>query len=156
MGRQFRGSTGLLLILSIVAISCAPSTRNTTVTPAEVSQPGLVANSSATLEVDLSGIYISKISSGQVIPPFLFNSKKKFNIELKQKDNVVTGKFLSGLNWPIDGVLNGNQIEFSWYGTGCSYGTGKWLVSVDGSYLEGTWYCKGYTIGGDWQAWKQD
>jgi hypothetical protein len=90
----------------------------------------------ATAEYDLTGTYTSNVRRRGSSDLYCFGQRREFQIELKQENNIIKGKFLSGLSGGIKGTLVGNKVKFIWYKATCS-DSGEWTVSSDGSSLEG-------------------
>jgi hypothetical protein len=103
-------------------------------------------------EFDLTGIYRSKVHQFTSANYFCFNQRRVFQIDLKQENYIIRGKFLSGISGEIEGVLLGNKVRFHWYTARCSSLTeGEWTVSSDGATLDG--YGE---IELEWKAQKQN
>jgi len=103
---------------------------------AEAGQP--IADATGFPEFDLTGVYTSNIRSLNSATYSCFNQIGVFQIDLRQENNSIKGKFLSGTSGGIEGVLVGNKIKFDWYTTKCpEFNDGEWTVSPDGLSLDG-------------------
>jgi hypothetical protein len=89
-------------------------------------------------DFNITGTYIANVTREDNSDYFCFNQKKTFQIELKQENDIINGKFLSGISGGIEGAMAGNKVKFNWYTARCSnLIEGEWTVSSDGSSLEG-------------------
>jgi hypothetical protein len=108
------------------------------VPPVANDQPAMDSEITDTAEFDLTGTYTSNVRRVGSIDYYCFNQSSKFQIELKQENNIIKGKFMSGYWGEIEGTLVGNKVKFIWYTSNCNnLNEGEWTVSSDWASLEG-------------------
>jgi hypothetical protein len=92
-------------------------------------------------EIDLNGIYTWKTLSLLHNDAWCFNKRRRFSIQIVQRENRITGEFLGGITGALEGTVEKDKIKVFWYTTLCARGyKGEWIPGSDGSDLEGYWW----------------
>jgi len=108
------------------------------VPPVPDDQPAMDSGITDTAEFGLTGTYTSNVRRMGSADLSCFNQRSAFQIELKQENNIIKGKFLSGVSGGIEGTLVGNKVKFIWYTAKCNdLNEGEWTMSSGGASLEG-------------------
>ena len=100
--------------------------------------PGTQTAYIAEPEFDLSGIYTARVSRKGSSDYWCFNQKRTFQIELRQDNNAIKGRFLSGPTGEIEGTVIKDKLKFSYYTTKCNGSLeGEWEIGPDGKGMQG-------------------
>ena len=115
---------------------------------------GSVATVKAGGDKDISGIYVSEITSSGAFRKSYFQKDeyRKLEITLKQTNNIITGTDGFGTG-TIEGTRTGNVIHFTYWSPNSrisNFATvhGKWKIKRDDSTLDGSWFSK--STDGSW------
>lgn len=109
------------------------------VPPVPNDQPTIDSEITATDEIDLTGVYVARITNKKGGDYWCFNQKRKFRIELKQDNDSIKGRFLSEVSGYMEGTLNEGKLKFTYNTMKCGSKKykGEWIMNPDGSSLEG-------------------
>jgi hypothetical protein len=115
---------------------------------------GLVGGNAVATRFNLSGTYLSTITSND--SHRFRGDHKRLEITFEQRGNTITGTDSSG-EAEINGILNGDTVTFVFYMSSESSAKihGEWKVNAEGSQLDGSWKIPGGDTSGQWNLKKK-